>query len=527
MQKDNTEHKPTVASSAPHPSNREACYKETLDYLYNCLPMYHRIGQAAYKADITNTMELMEHLGHPERDLRCIHVAGTNGKGSVSHFLAGILQQAGYKVGLYTSPHLVDFRERIRINGKMIPREEVTSFVSLHKSFMEGLRLSFFEMTVGLAFHYFAREKVNIAVIEVGMGGRLDSTNVITPLLSVITNISFDHTQFLGDSLDKIAFEKAGIIKEHVPVVIGETHPETEPVFLKKAKEMQAPIHFADQHYRIAELPDSTVSELKFDVYHDGRRYQRNLSSPMSGWYQRHNLATLFQALQELAHIGLHITTQNIENGIANVIRDTGLHGRWETMRTNPLTICETAHNEDGVHCLVKKLEELGWVSEKQGEKICSASKKDEPLHEDEILPDRKGDKDETCSIPAKASTRHENNLRNPHVIQHKGTLRIVYGCVNDKDFQHIIKMMPGNATYYITRPSVPRALDEQTLYRAIREEGYAATCHPTCQAAIEAATQEAIGASALDPQNDDLVLITGSIYLVADAYAYFQEQRL
>lgn len=502
MQENNIDNNKPANTSITAPSYRErdAAYQETLDYLYNCLPMYHRIGQAAYKADISNTVELMKHLGHPERGFRSIHVAGTNGKGSVSHFLASILQQAGYKVGLYTSPHLVDFRERIRINGNMIPHEEVTSFVERHKSFMNALQLSFFEMTVGLAFDYFAKEKVDIAVVEVGMGGRLDSTNVITPILSVITNISFDHTQFLGDSLDKIAFEKAGIIKDHVPVVIGETHPETEPVFTKKANEMQSPISFADQHYRIAELPGSTISELKFDVYRDGRMFYHHLSSPMSGWYQLHNLATLFQALQELPHLGLHISTQDIENGIANVIRDTGLHGRWETVRMKPLTICETAHNEDGVRCLVKKLEKLGWVKEKPYEHAVT---------EGEVRP-----------------YELKSDMQHARPQSHNGTLRIIYGCVNDKDFSHIVKMMPSNAIYYITRPSVPRALDEHTLYEAIRGEGYAATCLSTCVKAIEAATQDAVNSAAHKPSNDDIILITGSIYLVADAYAYFKEPK-
>ncbi|MBQ9863992.1 MAG: hypothetical protein IJM33_01480 [Bacteroidales bacterium] len=242
-------------------------YQQTLEYLFNSLPMYHRIGQAAYKADITNTVQLMQHLGNPERKFRSIHVAGTNGKGSVSHMLASVLMQAGYKVGLYTSPHLVDFRERIRINGQMIPQQRVTDFVEQHRDFMQSLQLSFFEMTVGLAFDHFAAEQVDVAVVEVGMGGRLDSTNVITPDLCVITNIGFDHTQFLGDTLPKIASEKAGIIKPHVPVVIGETHPETKPVFEQRAAELQAPIYFADDNYRIipiAEQPLSQNGELCF-----------------------------------------------------------------------------------------------------------------------------------------------------------------------------------------------------------------------------------------------------------------------
>ena len=227
--------------------------------MFNSLPMYHRIGKAAYKADITNTVAMMDYLGHPETGFRSIHVAGTNGKGSVSHLLASILQQAGYKVGLYTSPHLVDFRERIRINGEMISKKEVSNWITRHKDFLDKEQLSFFEMTVGMAFDFFAREKVDVAVVEVGMGGRLDSTNVIRPDLSIITNISFDHTQFLGDTLAKIAHEKAGIIKPLTPVVIGQTHPETEPVFQTKANRLSAPITMADQHYRIRQILDRTI----------------------------------------------------------------------------------------------------------------------------------------------------------------------------------------------------------------------------------------------------------------------------
>lgn len=285
-------------------------YQETLDYLFNSLPMYHRIGKAAYKADITNTVELMAHLGNPERQFRSIHVAGTNGKGSVSHTLCSVLMQAGYKVGLYTSPHLIDFRERIRINGKMIPEERVTDFVERHRQFMQGLQLSFFEMTVGLAFDFFAQEKVDVAVVEVGMGGRLDSTNVINPDLCVITNIGFDHTQFLGDTLPKIAVEKAGIIKPGVPVVVGETHVETRPVFEQKATEMGAPIVFADDHFAIIDQRNLLETgqnglmgydpDLHFKVCPKGAtRYNlgdETLISPLSGSYQLHNLATVMQA---------------------------------------------------------------------------------------------------------------------------------------------------------------------------------------------------------------------------------------
>ncbi len=443
-------------------------YQETIDFLYNSLPMYHRIGQAAYKADIDNTVQLMQRLGRPETKFPAIHVAGTNGKGSVSHCLAAILHKAGYKVGLYTSPHLVDFRERIRIDGEMIPREAVTAFVQEHKEYMQGLGLSFFEMTVGLAFDYFARERVDVAVVEVGMGGRLDSTNVLSPLLSIITNIGLDHTQFLGDTPAKIAREKAGIIKQGVPVVVGQTQPDTAPVFLHRAEQMQAPILFADRHYRIEELPASTLGEMHFSVLKEGTLLYDNMVSPLAGWYQRHNLATVMQAAELLPRLGLHLRQEHLRQGIADVVRDTELHGRWEVMQREPLVVCETAHNEDGVRALLHGLDEL------------------------------------------------RPTLR--------GQLRIVYGCVGDKDFAHIAAMMPTDAVYYITRPSVPRALDEKTLLATLQQLQPAAEreqrlrCHPTCAEALQAALDEAAPS--------DLILVTGSIFLVADAVAYFREGR-
>ena len=455
-------------------------YSETLDYLFNSLPMYHRIGQAAYKADITNTVSLMHHLVNPERRFRSIHVAGTNGKGSVSHMLASILMQAGYKVGLYTSPHLVDFRERIRINGAMIPQEEVTRFVELHKDYMQSLQLSFFEMTVGLAFDYFAAQQVDVAVVEVGMGGRLDSTNVITPDLSIITNIGFDHTQFLGNTLPLIAGEKAGIIKPGVPVVIGESHPETRPVFEQKAAEMGAPIYFADDNYRIIaqpEPPSLQSSDLRFTVeklkVESGKwKVEKNPSAaansqfsilnsqfttPLSGSYQLKNLATLFQALELLPTVGYTISPDNIRNGIARVVQDTGLHGRWEKMDEHPLTICETAHNADGVRAMLQKLGEI-------------------PYHH----------------------------------------LHLIYGCVNDKDFRSILQMLPHDrTTYYYTQPSVPRALPVSQLTLAAAECGMAGQSFATVGEAIRSAR------AAADPRHD-LVLVTGSIFLVADAVEYY-----
>ena len=455
-------------------------YSETLDYLFNSLPMYHRIGQAAYKADITNTVSLMHHLGNPERRFRSIHVAGTNGKGSVSHMLASILMQAGYKVGLYTSPHLVDFRERIRINGAMIPQEEVTRFVELHKDYMQSLQLSFFEMTVGLAFDYFATQQVDVAVVEVGMGGRLDSTNVIMPDLSIITNIGFDHTQFLGNTLPLIAGEKAGIIKPGVPVVIGESNSETRPVFEKKAAEMGAPIYFADDNYRIIaqpEPPSLQSSDLRFTVekwkVESGKlKVEKNPSAaansqfsilnsqfttPLSGSYQLKNLATLFQALELLPTVGYTISPDNIRNGIARVVQDTGLHGRWEKMDEHPLTICETAHNADGVRAMLQKLGEI-------------------PYHH----------------------------------------LHLIYGCVNDKDFRSILQMLPHDqTTYYYTQPSVPRALPVSQLTLAAAECGMAGQSFATVGEAICNAR------AAADPRHD-LVLVTGSIFLVADAVEYY-----
>ena len=439
-------------------------YQQTLEYLFNSLPMYHRIGQAAYKADITNTVQLMQHLGNPARKFRSIHVAGTNGKGSVSHMLASVLMQAGYKVGLYTSPHLVDFRERIRINGQMIPQQRVTDFVEQHRDFMQSLQLSFFEMTVGLAFDYFATEQVDVAVVEVGMGGRLDSTNVITPDLCVITNIGFDHTQFLGDTLPKIASEKAGIIKPHVPVVIGETHPETRPVFEQRAAELQAPIYFADDNYRISPIhkqvppADSlTFPLLDFSV----TTLNSQFTCPLTGSYQLKNLATLFQALALLPSVGYTITEQHIHDGIARVIEDTGLHGRWEKIDEQPLTICETAHNADGVSAMLEKLSEIPY--------------------------------------------RH---------------LHLIYGCVNDKDFRKILRMLPDErSTYYYTQPSVPRALPVGQLVEAAQKLGMPGQYFPHVSEAITAARQAA------DPSHD-LVLVTGSIFLVADAVAYYQCDR-
>ncbi len=416
-------------------------YQETLDYMFSQLPMYHRIGAAAYKADIQPTIDMMEALGNPELKFKSIHVAGTNGKGSVSHFLASILQEAGYKVGLYTSPHLVDFRERIRINGEMIPQQEVVDFVERNRQLFADLKLSFFEMTVGMAFDYFAQEKVDIAVVEVGMGGRLDSTNVILPELSVITNIGLDHTQFLGDTLEKIAVEKAGIIKEGVPVVVGETQPETEPVFRRIATEHFAPITFADQHY----------------VVDDISRYTEELT----GEYQKKNIATVLEAVEVLNSCSrFSISNSQLQRGLSRVVTNTHLHGRWQTIGTEPLTICETAHNEPGIRAMMDKLKSMDFKR-----------------------------------------------------------LHLVYGCVNDKDFRSILHLLVAQFTssnfqfsFYFTQPSVPRRLPVADLQAAAGEMGIEGPGYGNVKEAIAAARKVA--------GHDDLVLVTGSIFLVADALA-------
>ena len=432
-------------------------YQETLDFMFAQLPMYHRIGAAAYKADLQPTLDLMEALGHPERKFKSIHVAGTNGKGSVSHFLASILQEAGYKVGLYTSPHLVDFRERIRINGDMIPEQEVVDFVE-KKLPTFNFPLSFFEMTVGLAFDYFVRQQVDIAVVEVGMGGRLDSTNVMPPLptahsplpidaggviLSVITNIGLDHTQFLGDTLEKIAGEKAGIIKEGVPVVIGETQPETAPVFERVAAEHQAPITYADSHYHVDRIEDYTEE--------------------LTGEYQKKNIATVLQAvevLQNLGELSAKLTEESVRRGLARVVTNTHLHGRWQTICTAPLTICETAHNAPGIDAMIGKLA--------------------------------------TMDFPA---------------------LHVIYGCVNDKDYRKILTHLHTEFAklgkpfgWRFSQPGVPRGLPVADLQAAARELGIEGASFPNVKDAIADAQKKADG--------KDLVLVTGSIFLVADALA-------
>lgn len=344
--------------------------------------MYQRVGQSAYKADLAATLSLALHLDNPENSFKSIHVAGTNGKGSTSHMLASIFQEAGYKTGLYTSPHLIDFRERIKIDGKLIPKKNVSDFVLAHKGYFEENQLSFFEMTVGLAFDYFKKEKVDIAIVEVGMGGRLDSTNIITPEISIITNIGLDHTQFLGNSLESIAAEKAGIIKSGIPVIIGESTAETKVVFQKTARERNAQIYFA-------ECSDTLEYE-----------------SDLKGNYQKKNKRIVVQAIRILKENGWQISEENVVDGFAKTVNNTGLRGRWEVLQEHPKVIVDTAHNREGLTIVMEQLQ--------------MESFKD---------------------------------------------LHIVLGMVIDKDLTSVLPLFPKNATYYFCTPNVPRGMNANILY--------------------------------------------------------------
>ena len=379
-------------------------YQETLDWMFNKLPMYQRIGGAAYKADLNNTIALLGHLGNPHNNFKSVHVAGTNGKGSCSHMLASIFQEAGYKTGLYTSPHLRDFRERIRINGEMIPEENVVDFIERNKEQFEKMELSFFEMTVGMAFDYFSTEKVDIAIVEVGMGGRLDSTNLITPELSVITNIGLDHVQFLGDTLEKIAGEKAGIIKEGIPVVIGETQPETHQVFEDKAAACHSPIYFADQIFDCDKVHIESMTQQEYDIWKNNELYPEACEIPLMGNYQKKNLTTVVCAA-DLLKDKFELSDDDIRDGIANVIRNTHLMGRWQILNHDPLTIADTGHNVDGIREVVSQLAEMTY-----------------------------------------------------------NKLHFVIGMVNDKDIDHVLQLLPHNCEYYFCKADIPRGLDAKIL---------------------------------------------------------------
>lgn len=412
----------------------EADYKETLDYLFNQLPAYHRIGKAAYKNNLDNSISLDNYFGNPHKKFLTVHVAGTNGKGSVSHMIASVLQESGFKTGLYTSPHLKDFRERIKVNGEMIPENEIIAFVSKHKDLLEALQPSFFEMTVAMAFNYFAETQVDIAVIEVGLGGRLDSTNIITPVISVITNIGHDHMDLLGDSLEKVAVEKAGIIKISVPVVISETHPETKLVFIDKALKSGSRIDFADQNYTclLENEIDALTGYRKYVIKHKTDSCEYEGLSILGGDYQTNNLKAVFQVFKSADKV-FKITDQNILRGIRNVVKNTGLKGRWQILNTAPLTICDTGHNKEGLEYVIAQLIRI-----------------------------------------------------------QKKALHFVIGFVNDKDLSSVLPLFPKEAEYYFTKASVPRALDESILKKSAADFGLSGDSFPDVRSAVEAAKNNA-----------------------------------
>jgi dihydrofolate synthase / folylpolyglutamate synthase len=430
-------------------------YKETLEYLYSQLPVYHRVGEAAYKSGLENMYVLDDFFDHPHRKFRSVHVAGTNGKGSVSHMLASILQEAGYKTALYTSPHLMDYRERIKINGEMIPENEVISFVEQNKSILKSVMPSFFEMSVALAFDFFARSEVEIAVIEVGLGGRLDSTNIITPLMSVITNIGHDHMNLLGDTLEKIAFEKAGIIKKNVPVIIGEIQSETKKVFLDKAEKMASEILFAE---------DSRVCRLEeLDINTGYRRYtlisKENKQTvygeiPLGGDYQSKNIQSVAASIDILARY-FDISAGNLTEGIGKTIINTGLNGRWQIIGKSPLIVCDTGHNKEGLEYVIRQIQ----------------------------------------------------NTR-------KDQLHLIIGFVNDKDLNKVLPLFPHDATYYFTRASVQRALDEKILRSEAARFGLNGESFENVGQAIAKARTNA--------GKNDMIFIGGSTFVVADALSQF-----
>lgn len=397
--------------------------------------MFQRVGQAAYKADLSNTIALCKALGNPEKGFRAIHIAGTNGKGSVSHFLASILQSAGYKTGLFTSPHYLDFRERIKINGQMIGEEKVLDFVITNTKIFEEIKPSFFEMSAALAFQYFADEKVDIAVIETGMGGRLDSTNVLEPELSIITNIGKDHTQFLGDTLAKIAVEKAGIIKSKVPVVIGESQEETNSVFTAKAKSTNSEILFADSNYHVS-LASRSLDPPPFltvTVKSKNGLAFSDLNSGLTGNYQLKNIATVLQSVQVLQRLGFNITEKDIHHGLENVVEQTQMLGRWQVLSNNPLIICDAAHNAHGLRYVMEQLRNMSFQK-----------------------------------------------------------LHLVFGTVNDKDVNEILELLPAKATYYFCKASVPRALDPKSLKRMAEAKGLVGLAYSDVTSALKAAKEKA-----------------------------------
>lgn len=435
-------------------------YQETCQYLFNQMPMFEKQGSAGYKEGLTNTVLLDEHLGHPHQSYATIHIAGTNGKGSCSHTLAAILQQCGYKVGLYTSPHLIDFRERIRINGEPISERYVVDFVERERSFFEPLHPSFFEVTTAMAFQYFKDKEVDIAVIEVGLGGRLDCTNIITPILSIITNISFDHTQFLGDTLAKIAAEKAGIIKRGIPIIIGEANDETRPVFSAKAQELNAPIEFAEDYNEVISAECIPGGGMLYHTRNNG-----DLHGDLSGSYQEKNMNTSLAAVYQLARSGYLCECQKPHNleksrkemlyAINHVAEMTGLMGRWQVMQQNPKVVCDTGHNVGGWQYLSKQLEQ------------------------------------QQCQ-----------------------QMHIIFGMVSDKDVNSVLELLPKNAIFYFTKADNHRAINEIDLQHLAAQHGLKGESYPSVHEAYTQCMKNAL--------RDDFIFVGGSSYVVGDFLKIF-----
>jgi dihydrofolate synthase / folylpolyglutamate synthase len=425
-------------------------YQETLKWLFSQLPMYQRQGKAAYKADLINTLDLDQYFNHPHRKFKSIHIAGTNGKGSVSHMLASVLQESGYKVGLYTSPHLKDFRERIRINGEMVSENFVVEFIEAHHRKFEEMKPSFFEMTVAMAFDYFAKEKIDIAVVETGMGGRLDSTNIVSPDLSIITNIGLDHTAFLGNTIPEVAIEKAGIIKKGVPVIIGESQEETKSVFEEFASKSNSKIYYADQYYNSDYSMLTTDNKQLFNIKHENNIVYADLSLDLNGLYQKKNLITALRTIDLLNELEYIIEEPQIYKGLANVVNNTGLKGRWQILAYNPTIVCDTGHNLEGMTLVLDQIKQTPY----------------EKLH-------------------------------------------IVFGVVDDKNIEKLLRILPKDAEYYFTKADIPRSLDQNILKEKANKAGLNGKSFEKVDQALKIAKKNA--------GVNDLIFIGGSTFVVAE----------
>lgn len=432
-------------------------YQSTVDYLYSRLPMFTRIGAAAYKKDLDNTLVLLEALGNPHLSFKCIHIAGTNGKGSTSHMLAAIFHKSGYKTALYTSPHLYDFRERIKVSEgealQMVDEAFVVQFTESIKPLIERIEPSFFEVTVAMAFAFFAQQKVDIAIIETGLGGRLDSTNVITPELSIITNIGWDHMNLLGDSLDKIASEKAGIIKKGIPVVIGETLPETKPVFEQKADNCSTEVLYAENQYAITQIQPG-IEQFILTLYHNPSGLSATYCCDLPGIYQQYNIRTVITALDQLRKMGWKLNNETIHQSLEQVKPLTGLGGRWQVIGHKPYVVLDVAHNEAGMQQLIKQITTL----------------------------------------------QNDTGIKDVHII---------IGLVKDKDIEKVLALLPTGYQYYFTQAQLPRALPYTALQEKAATFNLLGGAYPTPQLALEQALLKAA--------NDALIVVCGSVFVVGE----------